>query len=46
MVRGDYGKFKILVDGAIVIDGGSAAFLGVLPSRRKILTAVQGRLFS
>ena len=46
MVRGDYGEFKILVDGAIVIDGGSAGFLGVLPSRRKILTAVQARLSS
>ena len=40
MVRRDYGEFKILVDGTVVIDGGSAAFLGVLPSRRKILTAV------
>ena len=44
MVRGNYGEFKVLVDGAIVIDGGSAAFLGVLPSRRKILAAVQARL--
>ena len=46
MVRGDYGEFKILVDGVIVIDGGSAGFLGILPSRRKILTAVQARLSS
>jgi len=46
MVRAGYGEFKILVDGAIVIDGGSAAFLGVLPSRQKILTAVQAKLSS
>ena len=32
MVRGHYGEFKVLVDGKTIIDGGSAAFLGVLPS--------------
>lgn len=46
MVRGHYGEFKVLVDGDTVIDGGAAAFLGVLPSRRKILAAVQARLSS
>jgi hypothetical protein len=44
MVRGQYGEFKVLVDGDTVIDGGAAAFLGVLPSRRKILAAVRTRL--
>jgi len=46
MVRGQYGEFNVLVDGDTVIDGGAAAFLGVLPSRRKILAAVRARLSS
>ena len=46
MVRGQYGEFKVLVDGDTVIDGGAAAFLGVLPSRRKILAAIRTRLSS
>ena len=41
MVRGHYGEFKVLVDGETIIDGGSAAFLGVLPSGRKIVAAVR-----
>ncbi len=41
MVRGHYGEFKVLVDGHLIVDAGSAAFLGVLPSRRKILAAVR-----
>lgn len=40
MVRGHYGEFKVLVDGDTIIDGGAAAFLGVLPSGRKIVAAV------
>ena len=44
MVRGNYGEFKVLVDGATIIDGGAAAFLGVLPSGRKTLAAVRDRL--
>ena len=44
MVRGRYGEFKVLVDGETVIDGGAAAFLGVLPSGRKILEAIRPRL--
>ena len=43
MLRGSYGEFKVLVDGDTVIDGGAAAFLGVLPSRAKILEAVIAR---
>ena len=46
MVRGHYGEFKILVDGETVIDGGTSAFLGVLPSASKILTAVRAHLAS
>jgi hypothetical protein len=44
MVRGRYGEFKVLVDGETVIDGGALAALGVLPSGRKIVDAVQARL--
>jgi hypothetical protein len=44
MIRGSYGEFKVLIDGGVVIDGGAAAFLGVLPSSRKILAAVRSRL--
>ena len=46
MVRGQYGEFKVLVDGDTVIDGGAAAFLGVLPSRKQILAAIRTRLSS
>ena len=46
MVRGRYGEFKILVDGQTVIDGGAAAFLGVLPSGRKVVAAVQAVMSS
>ena len=41
MVRGHYGEFKVLVGDNIIIDGGAAAFLGVLPSSRKIVAAVR-----
>lgn len=44
MVRGHYGEFKVLVDGETVIDGGALAALGVLPSGRKVVEAVRGRL--
>lgn len=44
MVRGRYGEFKVLVGGDTVIDGGAAAFLGVMPSRAKIVAAVKERL--
>jgi hypothetical protein len=44
MVHGRYGEFKVLVDGDIVIDGGALAFLGVLPSGRKVVEAVRTRL--
>ena len=44
MVRGRYGEFKVLVDGNTVIDGGALAALGVLPSARRVVEAVRGRL--
>jgi hypothetical protein len=44
MVRARYGEFKVLVDGETVVDGGSLAVLGVLPSGRKVLDAVRAKL--
>ncbi len=44
MVKGRYGEFKVQVDGETVVDGGAAAFLGVLPSGPKIVAAVRERL--
>ena len=42
--RGNYGEFKVLVDGQLLIDGGALAFLGVLPSSKDVLEAVRTRL--
>ena len=44
MVRGHYGEFKVVVDDKPVIDGGPAAFLGLLPSSTKIVAAVRSFL--
>ncbi len=44
MIRGHYGEFKVLVGEKVVVDGGAAAFLGVVPSRKKILAAVRAHL--
>jgi hypothetical protein len=44
MVHGRYGEFKVLVDGATVIDGGAWAALGLLPSGRKVVDVVRARL--
>jgi hypothetical protein len=44
MVHGRYGEFKVLVDNEVVVDGGSLAALGVLPSGRKVVDAVRNRL--
>jgi len=44
MVHGKYGEFKVLVDGETVVDGGALAFMGVLPSGRQVLEAVQAKL--
>jgi hypothetical protein len=44
MVHGRYGEFKVLVDGTTVVDGGSLAAVGVLPSRRKVADAVRKAL--
>ena len=44
LVHGRYGAFKVLVDDRTVIDGGSLAFLGVLPSTREVIAAVRDAL--
>jgi len=44
MVHGHYGEFKVLVDGDVVVDGGSLAFLGVMPSGRHVVDVVRARI--
>ena len=44
MIHGRYGEFQVLVDGATVVDGGTLAALGVLPSRRKVADCVRAHL--
>lgn len=43
-VHGRYGEYKVLVDGDVVVDGGSMVMLGLMPSTRKIVDAVRDRL--
>ena len=40
LVEGNYGQLSVEVDGEEVINGGALAFLGVLPSLRRIRDAV------
>ena len=35
-VEGHYGEFSVLVDGHEVFNAGALAFLGVLPTRRRV----------
>jgi hypothetical protein len=44
MVHGHYAEYKVLVDGEVVIDGGALTALGIVPSGKKIVEAVRGRL--
>jgi hypothetical protein len=44
MVSGRYGEFKILVEGKLVVDGGAAGFLGVLPRPTKVIAAVKNSM--
>jgi len=44
LVRGAYGQFKIFVNGETVVDAGAWAALGILPSGRKVVEAVQAKL--
>ena len=43
-VEGRYGEFSVLVDGEEVFNAGALAFLGVLPSRRRVRELVAERL--
>jgi hypothetical protein len=43
-VHGRYGEFEVRVDGEPVVKGGPMAFLGVLPSERQVLEAVQAKI--
>ena len=42
--EGHYGELSVQVDGEEVINGGALAFLGVLPSLRRIRDAVAAKL--
>jgi hypothetical protein len=44
LVEGHYGEFSVLVDGDEVFDGGALAFLGVLPSKRRVRELVAQHL--
>jgi len=44
LVHGRYGEFKVLIDNKAVIDGGTLAFLGVLPSTGEIITTIRETL--
>ena len=44
LVEGHYGELSVQVDGEEVINGGALAFLGVLPSLRRIRDAVAAKL--
>jgi hypothetical protein len=41
---GHYGELSVLVDGEEVINAGALAFMGVLPSLRRIRDAVAAKL--
>lgn len=43
LVEGHYGELSVLVDGEEVINSGALAFLGVLPSLRRIRDAVAAK---
>jgi hypothetical protein len=42
--EGHYGELSVLVDGEEVISGGALAFMGVLPSLRRIRDAVEAKM--
>ena len=44
LVEGHYGELSVQVDGEEVINGGALAFLGVLPSLRRIRDAVAAKV--
>lgn len=44
MIHGNYGEFKVLVDGNVVSDAGLIAAFGIVPSDESILSAVRKAL--
>ena len=44
LVEGHYGELSVQVDGEEVVNGGALAFLGVLPSLRRIRDAVAAKM--
>jgi len=44
IAEGHYGQFSVLVDDEEVFDAGALAFLGFLPSRRRVRELVAERL--
>ncbi len=44
MVRGRYGLFRVTVGGETVIDGGAAAFLGLLPPGDEVVATIKAHL--
>ena len=43
-IRGNYGEYKVLVDGEMVVDGGPFVTLGLMPSARKTVDRVRAKL--
>ena len=43
-VKGHYGEYKVLVDGATVVDGGPMVILGLMPSARRVVEVVRASL--
>lgn len=43
-IRGQYGEYKVLVDGDTVVDGGPMVILGLMPSARHIVDKVRAQL--
>jgi len=44
LVEGHYGQFSVLIDDEEIFDAGALAFLGFLPSKRRIRELVSKRL--
>jgi hypothetical protein len=44
VVGGPYGQFQVELDGRTVLEGGSLAALGVLPSAQKVIESVRAEL--
>jgi hypothetical protein len=43
-VGAPYGHFEVLLDGALVLEGGPLAALGILPSAGEVMAAVRAKL--